>query len=96
VRFASGGNIDLGGAFDPFILPSGATITLVRNDLSGVWQLVGVSGPRGAYYGLPVFVNAAMSPYQILAGHRHGARRRERRCRHAQLPSNADTPPGKT
>jgi hypothetical protein len=95
VRFATGGNIDLGGAFDPFILPSGATITLVRNDLSGVWQLVGVSGPRGAYYGLPVFVNAAMSPYQILPDTDTVRVDASGGVVTLKLPSNADTPPGK-
>jgi hypothetical protein len=95
VRFASGGNIDLGGAFDPFILPSGATITLIRNDLSGVWQLVGVSGPRGAYYGLPVFVNAAASPYQVPPDVDTVRVDASGGVVTIKLPSNADTPPGK-
>lgn len=95
VRFASGGNIDLGGAFDPFILPSGATITLVRNDLSGVWQLVGVSGPRGAYYGLPVFVNAAMSPYQILPDTDTVRVDASTGIVTVKMPSKNDTPIGK-
>jgi hypothetical protein len=95
VRFSSSGNIDLGGAFDPFILPSGATITLVRNDLSGVWQLVGVSGPRGAYYGLPVFVNAAASPYQVAADVDTVRVDASGGVVTIKLPSNADAPPGK-
>lgn len=43
IRFATGGNIELGGRASPVIVPTGGVASFVRYDLSGAWHLVSVS-----------------------------------------------------
>lgn len=66
ILLGSSGNIDSAPHRMPLRVPANATVTLQMNDLSGVWKVVGLSGPRGQYRSEGVFVNASMSPYQIL------------------------------
>lgn len=88
------GNIDPTPFRAPLRVPSGGAALLQRNDLSGVWKVIGLSGPQGHRYPDNAFVNLSLSPYQAIAG--MGTIRVDASSGNVtiRLPSINDTGPG--
>jgi hypothetical protein len=68
IVLAPGGNLDISPWRAPLRVPSDASVTLMRTDLSGVWRVIGMSGPQGHRRPLQVYVTHAMSPYAVAPG----------------------------
>lgn len=66
IVLGSGGNIDIAPYDGPLRIPQNAVVQLWRNDLTGTWKILGISGPRGHLWPAVVFVQHSDSPYQIL------------------------------
>ncbi len=68
IVIGTSGNIDTLPWRGPLTVPQDATITFRRNDLSGVWKVLSMSGPQGHRNPEGAFVNHAASPYQAVSG----------------------------
>ncbi len=68
IVIGTSGNIDTLPWRGPLTVPQDSTITFRRNDLSGVWKVLSMSGPQGHRNPEGAFVNHAASPYQAVCG----------------------------